>query len=345
MTRGTHAYLRRGLMRLTAVLACTIVVACSGSDIVGPAPARDYASMFDDLWSEFDLHYSYFELKGVNWDSLGAHYRPMAVAASNDAAFGAVIGEMIGDLHDLHVSLSAGSTTYMNNLPAIPAGTVANESLLFAKYVTSAFTTSGRHMRGGIVAPGVGYIRIATFAGDDDWAGDMDDALSRLGSVRTVIVDVRDNSGGSKTVATKIAGRFADRERTFGYVRLRNGPRHGDFSDDIVETVKPEGSRHHSGQVIVLSNRGCMSAAEDFILAMRALPTTTVVGDTTVGASGGPLVRELANGWTYRISQWIAYTAQHTTFEGIGLAPDIAVRPTSSPTSKDGILEAAIALP
>src|SRR5262249_51847823 len=162
--------------------------------------------------------------------------------------------------------------------------------------------------------------RIASFL-DEDWAGEMDDALAKLGAVNAVIIDVRDNSGGSKTVATNIAGRFADRDRTYGYVRLRNGPRHDQFSDDITETVKPQGSRHHDGPVFVLSNRGCMSAAEDFILVMRVLPTTTVVGDTTVGASGGPLVRELANGWTYQMSQWIAYTPDHKTFEGVGLPP------------------------
>jgi C-terminal processing protease CtpA/Prc len=87
-----------------------------------------------------------------------------------------------------------------------------------------------------------------------------------------------------------------------------------------------------------------MSAAEDFTLAMHSLPTATIVGDTTIGASGGPLVRELANGWTYQLSQWIAYTADHKTFEGIGLPPDIYVKGSSSISSTDAVLERAIAL-
>src|SRR5262249_21664644 len=115
------------------------------------------------------------------------------------------------------------------------------------------------------------------------------------------------------------------------------------FSDDITETVKPEGTRHHDGAVYVLSNRGCMSAAEDFILAMRILPTTTVLGDTTVGASGGPLVRELANGWTYQMSQWVAYTPDHKTFEGVGLAPNVVVKAAYS-SMRDSVLDRAIAL-
>jgi C-terminal processing protease CtpA/Prc len=75
-------------------------------------------------------------------------------------------------------------------------------------------------------------------------------------------------------------------------------------------------------------------------------PQTTIVGDTTGGASGGPIVRELPNGWTYELSQWIEYTPNKTTFEGVGLAPDVVVKPTSATfaAGKDEVLEQAIAL-
>jgi C-terminal processing protease CtpA/Prc len=298
--------------------------------------------MFDDMWSQFDLHYSYFDLKGIDWDAIGAHYRPLAIAATNDAQFASVLAQAMSQLHDLHVSLTAANVVYRYHSP-YEANTAINESGIFARYVSSSFTTAGGHIRAGLVAPRIGYARIASFVGDG-WAGEMDDVLSRLGPLDALIVDVRDNSGGSKTTATSVAGRFADRERTVGYVRLRNGARHDQFSDDIPETVKPEGSRHLSGRVVVLSNRGCMSAAEDFILSMHALPTATIVGDTTVGASGGPLVRELANGWTYQLSQWVAFTADHKTFEGVGLAPDVYVKGASPISASDPVLERAISL-
>ena len=332
----------KSIGKLVAAVLCAATVACNSSDLVAPEPSRDYGSMFDDLWTQFDLHYSYFELRGVNWDSVGAHYRPLAVAAKSDAQFASVLGQTVSQLHDLHVSLTAGKNIYRWRSP-YEGGTAINESAIFSRYATGSFTTAGGHIRGGFVAPRVGYLRIASFVGED-WAGEVDDALGRLALVDAIIIDVRDNSGGSKTVATKIAGRFADRERVFGYVRLRNGTRHDQFSDDIAETVKPEGARHHSGRAIVLSNRGCMSAAEDFILAMHSLPTVTVVGDTTIGASGGPLVRELANGWTYQLSQWVAFTADHKTFEGIGLAPDVALKGSNSLSTTDAILERAIAI-
>jgi hypothetical protein len=330
------------LGKLVATLACVATVACSSTDLVGPEPSRDYGSMFDDMWSQFDLHYSYFDLRGVKWDSIGAHYRPIAAAAKSDAQFASVLGQTMAQLQDLHVSLTAGNTIYRYQSPYESTSAI-NETGIFAHYVSSAFLTSGGHIHAGLLAARVGYARISSFVGDD-WSAEMDEVLAKLGDLDALVVDVRDNSGGNKTTATNVAGRFADRDRTFGYVRLRNGARHDQFSDDIAEVVSRQGSRHHNGRVIILSNRGCMSAAEDFILAMHSLPQASIVGDTTIGASGGPLVRELANGWTYQLSQWIAYTSDHKTFEGVGLPPDAYVKGASSISSTDPVLEKAISL-
>jgi C-terminal processing protease CtpA/Prc len=135
-------------------------------------------------------------------------------------------------------------------------------------------------------------------------------------------------------------------ERTFGYVRLRNGPAHDDFTDYIAETVAPTGTRRFGGTVFVLTNRRDFSTAEDFVLAMRAMPRTTIVGDTTAGASGGPIVGELSNGWTYRLSAWIEYTPLHLAFEGVGLAPDVVVQATAADSARgvDAALERALSL-
>lgn len=89
-----------------------------------------------------------------------------------------------------------------------------------------------------------------------------------------------------------------------------------------------------------------MSCAEDFVLAMRVLPTVTVVGDTTGGGSGGPIVRELPNGWTYQLSEWIEYIPSRQMFEGVGLAPGVVAKATLADAEHgvDAAMERAIAL-
>ena len=78
-------------MKLRHILAACLAVAavaCSG-DLVGPPPATDHASLFDTVWREFDLHYSFFELKGIDWAAVGARHRAAALAATSDRAFAA----------------------------------------------------------------------------------------------------------------------------------------------------------------------------------------------------------------------------------------------------------------
>jgi C-terminal processing protease CtpA/Prc len=71
-----------------------------------------------------------------------------------------------------------------------------------------------------------------------------------------------------------------------------------------------------------------------------------IVGDTTAGATGGPIIRELANGWTYQLSEWIEYTSDRVPFESVGLAPTIVARTTADESARgvDAVLERAMEL-
>jgi hypothetical protein len=333
---------RRSAMVIAAAL---LAVGCA-AETSAPMPHTDRGALFDELWQEFDLHYSFFQLKGVSWDSVRAVYRPTAVTTTSDAAFAATLSAMLASLRDVHVSLTAapaiGTSRYVAPCERVP--TYYSAALVNRGYVPNLASTSGGHLRYGMASGTVGYVAIASFDGTG-WASEMDAAIHAMPAATSLIVDIRDNPGGNDELAASVAGRFADRTRTYGYVRLRDGPAHGDFTDFIVESVSPQGTRFR-GPVYLLTNRHNFSSAEDFDLAMRVLPTVTVVGDTTAGASGGPIVRELANGWTYQLSEWIEYTPEKKIFEGTGLAPQIAVAQTASDFARgaDAQVERALAL-
>jgi len=173
----------------------------------------------------------------------------------------------------------------------------------------------------------------------------MDAVIQGMPRMRALIIDVRDNPGGNYVLAADLAGRFTDQRRVYGYTRRRNGPRHDDFTGFTEEVITPSGARF-GGHVLVLANRHSFSSAEDFVLAMRSIPGVTIVGDTTAGATGGPIVRELANGWTYELSEWIEYTPQKVPFESVGLAPTVIARTTADQAAHgvDAVLERAMQL-
>jgi Periplasmic protease len=332
--------IRSPLVRLLFVGAVAAACGCA-SWVVGPDKTSDRGRIFDALWTDFDIHYPFFEMKGVNWDSLGNVYRPRATRARSNYELYEVLGELLGHLWDPHVSMSRDGKTM--NYPSPMYTTYFSEQVVFGRYVPENRTTRTGGMRYGRIGADIGYVWIPSFD-NDGWGGEIDRVLADIGGVRGLIVDVRDNGGGAPDNALSIVERFADRKRTWGYVRFRNGPEHSDFTSYIAQTVAPGGSMHYAGPVVVLTNRAVYSAAEEFVLAMSALPQVTTMGDVTGGASAAPAVRELPNGWTYQMSTWIEYTLDQRPFEGEGLAPDILVRPKSWDPRRgiDEMLDAAV---
>lgn len=96
--------------------------------------------------------------------------------------------------------------------------------------------------------------------------------------------------------------------------------------------------------ITVLTNRYVVSSGEGFVTMMMVLPNTTLIGDTTRGATANPKEFSLPNGWKYWVSSWQGTTSTHQLIEDQGIAPDISVTNTeeSMEEGKDLILEKAI---
>lgn len=320
-----------------ALLFAVLAGAASCSAIVGPDEAATPLALFDRLWSDFDRHYSLFLVKGINWDSLRAVYRPQAAAGTLDELNGRVIPQLLRNLADDHV-LWRGSREGSS-----PRG-IGTEPTAPELYVHQDGGFSGPVWYGAVDSA-IGYLNISGFD-ERGWLPDVDSALAALGPVSSIIIDVRNNDGGLLANALEVAGRFASRTTTVAYVRYRNGPAHGDFTSSIAQQVTPSGPRQFHGKVVLLTSRNTVSAAELFVLAMRGLGHTTVVGDTTAGETGAPFLRELQNGWSYQFPESIEYTLAGKVFEGIGLPPDVPVMNDRRPYSRlsDLQLERAVSI-
>jgi hypothetical protein len=332
---------RRFLLGVVALFA----TACADPTLVAPAD-RSYAAMFDQLWHETDLTYSMFAVKRVNWDSVGAVYRPRALAAQSDFAFARVLSDMLSSLHDRHVSLTPGRgampMAYQAPSDFLPLD--FDSTLIERTYLTRRLSAAAvPHLDAGWLTPTLGYIRIPNFVGSG-WDGELDAALDSLQGARQLVVDLRCNPGGNYELALDLAGRFTEQSTAFGFVRIRNGPKHDDLTDPIAETLRPAGRRKFTGTVYLLTNRRVYSSAENFALALHQLPNVITVGDTTGGSSGRPVTRDLANGWTYELSTWIEYTNDHQVVEDHGVAPNIFVPRGSAVGKRDVVLDRVLQL-
>ena len=95
--------------------------------------------------------------------------------------------------------------------------------------------------------------------------------------------------------------------------------------------------------MVVLTNRGSFSAANDFALIMKAFPYVKLIGDRTGGGGGFPINSELPNGWTYRFSSNLTLSPDSFNVEN-GIPPDIKVdlKKSDEDIGIDTIIEEAL---
>lgn len=331
-----------------AELALLLLLMASLSNCVSSSPqapaSSSYADQFDFLWQTFDQNYSYFVYKDIDWTALKNTYRPQAIQATSQQQFMQVIGQMLSNLHDMHVYLTDPGG---NRIPTFtPTYFINFDSTVWQQYMQSQGTEldQNTYFTAGWLG-GVPYIAINYWDASSGPENTMlDQALERFQSSSGLIVDVRMNPGGDSSTAGNFAGRFADQTRTAGYVQFRNGPDHTDFGPLQSRQVVPGGTWQFHAPVLLLIGRGCYSSNEDFITQMRELPNVTVAGDTSGGHSGDPASYDLSYGWQFTVSTWIDYTAEMQVIEDNGIKPAIVVPATAADfqTGKDPVLDFAI---
>ncbi|WP_170223619.1 S41 family peptidase [Nonomuraea turkmeniaca] len=125
------------------------------------------------------------------------------------------------------------------------------------------------------LADGVSYVQLPGFC-----EGAADQVIAKLrDKPKAVVLDLRGNGGGSPREVTRLLGAFAHGKVTSYFCPLK-GDCVPNRTDDSVPLL---GSR-----LIVLTDRGCASACEDFSAAVKGNGLGTLIGTRTAGAVSGP---------------------------------------------------------
>ena len=309
--------------------------------------ANDPGGNFEALWSILDEHYCFFKEKGVDWGQVHEKYaRRIGNEMTSDELF-VVCAEMLDELRDGHVNLSAPFNTsyyrkWWSDYPQNFSKRLIEESYFNFNYRQS----SG--MMYGFLDNNIGYIYYESFSATVG-EGNLDYALNFLAPARGLIIDIRDNGGGSLTNVETFVARFIDRPTLVGYISHKTGPGHEEFSEPYAITYKPAepGRVRWAKPIIVLTNRSTFSAANNFASVMKLLPGVRIVGATTGGGSGMPYSSEIPCGWSVRFSACSMLDANgNSTENGVepteGCAVDMNTQDALN--GKDTILEKAIEL-
>ena len=164
------------------------------------------------------------------------------------------------------------------------------------------------------VIDGVGYLKIDTFSKTaatqiKKHLSDFDD------SIKSIVIDVRDNSGGYLTSASEISDLFVEKDKNIYQIKDREG------KIEIFKAV--EDVYRKFDKIAVLINQNSASASEILALALKESANAKIVGVKSFGKGSVQETQKLSSGAMIKIttSYWLRPNGNSINEEGI--VPDI----------------------
>jgi len=294
---------------------------------------------FEYLWDQVDKKYSYFELKQVNWQQIKENYSVQISSDMSEEELFSVLASMLNELRDDHTNLVAPFNVSVYSQPQ-QAVLNYHSTTVWENYVTDRYYT-GAFSHGFIDGKNIGYVRYSSFMSSFS-SSQLDFVLDRYKNTAGLVLDLRENGGGSIFNVPLLLERFNDQSRVVGFFRTRNGVNHTDFSEPSNFMVNTHSGVVFHKPVIVLIDKGSYSATTMFALATKAIPNIILVGDSTGGGGGLPNGGQLPNGWTYRFSISQLLDLNGNSYAEDGVPPDIHQLFDWNDLTTDEILERAI---
>ncbi|GHT76813.1 peptidase S41 [Bacteroidia bacterium] len=298
---------------------------------------------FEALWRIMDEHYCFFDEKNVDWNQVHTEYSARIHNVMQQDSLFYILNEMLQKVKDGHVNLVSPFDLgrYWKWFEDYP---VNYKQELIDRYMGTDYKIAGGLRYKLLLPDSIGYIRYADFSSSISNLS-LDYILLQFRDCRGIILDVRNNGGGTLTNSELLASRFFTTKDTVSYIQHKTGKGHNDFSKPIAQTLTPSERLRFEKPVVALTNRKCYSATNDFINTMRYAPNATILGDWTGGGGGLPFSSELPNGWSVRFSACPTFDRDMQPIEA-GIAPDIHVELSEEDAlkGKDSLIEAAIAL-
>jgi len=217
------------------------------------------------------------------------------------------------------------------------------------KKTSSPQMTTGRWIAGRQLA----YIKVPTFHGFEMQAGAIQ-YLHELRDATTLIVDVRGNPGGGQSSTFRAALMNRPYQAWNESSSLHGGPilrsYTSGYPDHVMltttDTVVPPNESAYAGRLILLIDRVCSCACEDFVMPFKFSKRATLVGETTTGSYSETRHIDSENGMMLNISAVHHTFPDGSTFEGVGITPDVPVdiTPEDLKTGRDPVLQKALEL-
>lgn len=161
----------------------------------------------------------------------------------------------------------------------------------------------------------IGYIYLSSFTKNS--YNQFKDVLDELehSKINSLIIDLRDNTGGYLSGAEDIANIFIKKDKVIYSLEYKNS----------TKTIKTKTNDYRSYPIVVLVNEYTASASEVLALALKESYGATLVGTKTFGKGKVQVTSTLSDDTMikYTTAKW--YSPNHNSIDEIGITPGIKV--------------------
>ncbi|MGA2591482.1 MAG: S41 family peptidase [Bryobacteraceae bacterium] len=333
--------------------------------------ANTPAANFEVFARSFAEHYISLDLKHVNWDTLTEHARGVITPATSPTKLFEIMKGLIEPFGDGHTGIDA-SAIHREFEGFRPGGYQLTEGKAeeeFIKHkmpiiwgITDRFLSAKpRNFANGQIAYGrvgknIGYLRILAMGGYSKHGnGEADlrilestlDTILSDADLRSLVLDLRINFGGSDAIGLAIASQFATTDYLAFTKQARNSPTdRSSFTTGQPIMVHLTSRPSFRGPIVELIGPLTQSAGETFTQALMGRALRVIrVGENTQGLFSDTLARRLPNGWTIYLPNEVFRTKEGNAFDAVGIPPDIPVPVFAAPdivANRDPALAAAL---
>lgn len=287
------------------------------------------AGMMDYLGDDYTTYLD-DETTAELFDSLSGEYTGIGVSINNTDKS---IAEVFDDTPASQAGIQVGDIIVgFNNIDVTNMG--ATEVVKMIKNTTDYFTL--QLQRGTtvvnvslknekLIAPNtdyymientsIGYLSMETFS--NTLATQVEKALNDLESngMTSLIIDLRENTGGYLTAATDVASIFLEKGKRIYGLEYQNE----------VTNYNDETREHKEYNIVVLINENTASASEILASALKESYGATIVGETSFGKGKVQQTMQLDDGSMVKYTSAYWLTPNGTCIDGVGISPDYYV--------------------
>jgi hypothetical protein len=235
-------------------------------------------------------------------------------AAMGGAGFAALLTAQMRDAsQDMHLVMEYSD----RRLPAGPLAQTAEDE---ARFRQAMLAQKCMIRKTEMLPRGIGYLKMDYFPEVAVCGGEVSAAMASLNEAEAMIIDLRDNTGGSPDTVSLVASYL------FDHPEYMYGPRGAPTVESWTRSPVA-GNRLADKPVYVLTSASTWSGAEQFSYDMKMLKRATLIGETTRGGAHAGVFHRIDDHFGMGIPEERSVNPYgRRDWEGIGVTPDVKVK-------------------